>query len=1082
MNIAAWSVRNRVAVNLFCVVLMVAGMGTSIFKLQRDLFPDVSTNFISIVTVDPQTSIPEDMERTITVPIEEELSEVQGIVRVRSFSQDNVSMIFAEVEAEIEDIDPVLNEVRQAVDKARAKIPDSAEPPIVKKFDIPFPLITFTVTFPPGTDLRALRPVLDRIERRFRTVPGVSDVLVDGLEEREVWVEVDPFRLEKSGLSFQEVASAVARRNVNMSGGRMDGTGGQRLVRVLGEIRRAEDLEELAVMEKDAQVLLLRDLATVKETSDKAQTLGRSNLYPSVTYTLVKRKGTDVLTTVERAKAVFQAERNNLPEGINTQITNDTTKYINTRIETVLSNGLQAFLLVMLLLMLLLNWRLAFFVALGIPISFSGALLVLWMSGHTINLLSLFGMIMALGMVVDDAIVIAENFYRHLQRGMEPVQAAITGVKEVAWPVVGSVSTTVAAFLPLIWGEGLLGKFLVVVPVVVISTLCFSLVQAFFVLPSHLADFVRQARTPEEIRQTRPAQWWKRGPYFVRLVYAEMRQAVDKGLRACIEVYTHLLAICLRWRVLTLGAFCMMLVAMGAALAAGVIPFRLFAADFADVILVKVELPPDYTLEQTQDVVMRLERRIVEKIPASDLVSLSSRIGARLDPTDQFLEYGSNVAMLTVDIDEQSPECRKPSVIERELRGLLQEFPEFTSATARAEQGGPPVGKAVNVEITGQNFDELREIAREVERRLTEVEGVEDVSNDYPLGKTEYQVLVDEARAARAGLDVTMIGRAVQAAFRGLEAAKIRWGNDEVTLRVKMDERFSNDPEMFSSFRIMNPDGHPVALSSVAEVLRTSGVARIKRLNRERLLSVSAEVDTRVTTSAAVNALITTWIPELLADHPECAIQLTGENEDTEKSLRAMFFSGVVALLLIYALLATITNSFAQPLVIMSVIPFGIVGVMLGLIFMGEPLGLMSVMGTVALAGIVVNNAVVLVDFINQHRHGKLSGQDVHARAQKKDLSRMGRWKSIMDAGRTRFRPIFLTTVTTVAGLVNLGFTTRGQEQFLAPMAQAIIWGLTFASLITLLLIPCLYAILDDIKRMVDMVLKRVLHRGASAE
>jgi len=1048
----------------------------AVLRLQRDLFPDVDTNFIRITTIDPQTSIPEDIERTITVPIEEELTDVDGIKELIAFSQDNVSTIFLELEAAIADVEPVLAEVRQAVDKARGELPTEAEPPVIEKFDIPFPLITFAVVFPPGYDLRTVRPILDRIERQLRTVPGVSDILVDGLEDREVWAEINPSLLLSSGLSFRQVADAVARRNLNVAGGRLDGAGGQRLVRVLGEIEEAEDLETLALRASDeGGVLFLRDIATVKETSEEATTYGRLNMRPSVTYTVIKRKGADAIRTASKVRTVFSEESQALPAELETIATSDSTKYINTRIETVLKNGFQAVILVTLLLLLLLNWRLAFFVALGIPISFAGTMIVLYLTGNTLNLLSLFAMIMALGMVVDDAVVVAENVYRYMQRGLSPAMAAIKGAQEVVWPVLGSVSTTVAAFLPLIWGEGIIGKFLAVVPVVVISTLAFSLVQAFLVLPSHLADFCRVGKTPAELLQSRRPGFFQNISFQIRLTYAEMREVVDFGLKWIVEVYLHALGLALRWRYLVVTAALVIFIAIVAAVAGGIVPFRLFSVDFADRVFVKLELPPNASLPQMRDSVADVEERIAEVLPETDLVALITRVGARLDPTEQFLEYGTNLAMITVDIDEQNPQSRKPSEIERDLRSVLREFPQFVNATAKAEEGGPPVGRAINVEISGPSYEQLRTLATKVEEFLAEQPGVSDIGNDFPLGKTEFRVIVDEAEAARVGLSVAEVADALTAGFRGIEARKIRWGNDEVTLRVKMDDRFANDPERVKGFRIMNSRGEPIDIASIARIERTSGLARIKRLDRERAITVTADVDERATTSAEANDALKEYLPGLFAQYPASKFKLTGENEDSERSVQSMIQAAGIALLLVYALLATITNSFAQPIVIMMVIPFGLVGVILGLIFQGLPLGLMSMMGTVALAGIVVNNAVVLVDFINRYRHEALEGttDSQNARHQPGRVTGFVRWRSILLTGKIRFRPIFLTTATTIAGLWSLAFLSTGQEQFLAPMAQAIIWGLAFATTITLLLIPALYAVLDDLRNTLTRLLQK---------
>jgi multidrug efflux pump subunit AcrB len=1059
-----WSVRNRVAVNLFTLVILVLGFYVAGFKLTRALFPDIQTNFIRITTLDPTTSVPVDIERTITVPIEEELSDVQGVTRMTSYSQDNFSSIFLEIDPAITELDPVLNEVRQAVDQAVAELPDSSEVPIVEKFDIPAPLITLVVTFPPYFDIRGQRSALDRLERRLKIVPGVSEVLVDGLSDREIWVELDPYKLQGLGVSLQDVSDAVSRKNVSAVGGRLNAEGGERVIRIPGEVKSAEELETLPVKVQGDQLVLLRDVATIKETSEEEQTRGRFNMAPSITYTIVKKKGADAIDVANRVRAVFAEESARFPKDFETAITGDTTKYINTRIETVLKNGCQALILVSLLLMLFLNWRLGAIVSFGLPVSFAGTFAVLFFGGYTINLLSLFAMIMALGMVVDDAIVISENSFRYLEEGISPAAAAIRGTGEVIWPVLGSVSTTVAAFLPLILAEGLIGKFLVIVPVVVISTLTFSLAQAFLVLPSHFTDFVRRGRTVAEMERLLAVEkrFHKRVLLRVNIIYREMRIFVNNMLRTTTDIYLHLLTISLRLRYWVIGGFILSLVCVGAALALGVVRFQLFAVDFADRIILKLDLPADYSLDQAEPIIAQVEKEIAQTLPGSDLVGITTRIGARLDPTNQFLVYGSNVAMITVDIDEQNPDCRKPSAIERDLNDLLRKYPEFTKALAAAEQGGPPVGRPINVEIQGEKFEKMREIASLLEAKLTKVRGVYNVNDDLERGKTEFQIVVDQERAARQGLDVQTIGRSLQAAFLGLESSKIRWGNDEVTIRVKMQERYTRDPELLRGFRLMNRQGRMVSLDSVAEIIRTSGLARIKRQNQERMVTVSGDVDDRVITSAEINNQLEKWIPEIEKEFPGYYLTLTGENEDTEKSVNSMKFAAMIALFLIYTLLATISNSFVQPFVIMAVIPFGVVGVVIGLIIMQEPLGLMSIMGTIALAGIVVNNSVVFVDFINQYRFDL-----AHENADTHDapVRRTGiiRWRSIMESGRVRFRPIFLTTATTVAGLVGLAFTTTGQEQFLAPMAQAIVFGLTFATLLTMVLIPCLYSILDDV-------------------
>ncbi len=1059
MSLAAWSVKNRVAVNLLTLLIIVAGWMAATSRLKLDLFPDISTNFIQVTTLDPATGSAEEIERTITVPIEEELGSVRGLKQVQSISEDNFSNIFIEVEAAITDIDPVLNEVRQAVDKARGKLPPSVESPVIEEFDIPFPLITFTVSMPPDADPMAERPRFEALERRLRIIPGVSAVLVDGLDRREVWIETDPYRAAASGISFADIRDAVARANINAVSGRFDATGGERSVRVLGEISDPSELADIPVKTRGGSFVLLRDIATFRSRTEEPRTIGRTDMLSSVTFTVVRKKGADAIKTVAKAREVFAAGSAELPKGYTARALLDSTRFIKVRLNTVVSNGIQALLLVTVLLMLFLNWRLAILVAIGIPVSFAGCLLVLYAGGYSINMLSLFGMIMALGMVVDDAIVMAENSYRWLQKGLPPHEAAIRGSEEVFWPVVGSVSTTVAAFLPLIWAEGIIGKVLMIVPVVVISALVVSLLQAFLVLPSHMADFVRRGRTASELALLPPPRSIPaRLSRACSLAYRDLRDFVDSALRGLISLYMHLLAMGLRWRYFVLTIFVAMLVGGFAIIGFGLVPFRLFSTDFADTIFLKAELPADYSLDQTSEAIRKVERRIAELLPKDDLLSLITRIGARYDATNQFLEYGTNLALITVDIDEENPLCRRPSEISRALRKMLPEFPEFVELTVMVDESGPPVGRPVNVELSGSDLPGLLDAARSVEDRLRAVPGVYNIGNDFPRGRTELRVKVDEARAAELGVDTAHVSSELQGAFFGLEADRMRWGNEEVILRVKGSERFTQAPEFLRNFRIQRPDGTSVAIGSVAEITRTTGISRIKRTNQERVVSVSADIDTAQTTSAAVNKDLQKWLkaPGKSPLPDNVVARLSGESEDTERSLSSMLFAAVVALGLIYALLAIIGNAFLQPFVIMATIPFGITGVIFGLLVMGQPIGLMAIMGTVALAGIVVNNAVVFVDFINQYRKENEAASGGNSPA-------LVRWRSIFESASSRFRPVFLTTATTVVGLMNLAFTSTGQEQFLAPMAQAIVFGLSFASLITLLLIPCLYSILDDI-------------------
>ncbi|MCH8474630.1 MAG: efflux RND transporter permease subunit [Opitutales bacterium] len=1063
MNIAHWSVHNRVAVNMIAISILILGIFLVVKEIQRDVFPDVSTNFITITTIDLTTGTPEDIERLITIPLEEEIADVEGVVNIVSLSEENISTIFMEIDADITNLDPILNDTRQQVSRARPDLPPSAEEPIVEEFDIPIPLMTLGVKLPTGTRAIDVRDTMDALERDLKIVRGVSDVLVDGIRDREIWVETDPFISEALGIPLTAITQAIRERNQDRVAGRIEGIGGERVVRMQGQIQDARELTSVPLTFTGDGVIRLRDVATVRDTMEEARTEARVNLREAVSFTIIQSKGADALETAAEIRQVLTLAEESFPEGLEATVVADTTKYIDVRIRTVVQNGIQALVIVTVLLVSLLNWRLAILIAIGLPISFAGTFIVLYFSGESLNIISLFALIMALGMIVDDAVVIAENVYRYFEEGYSRLEAAVKGTTEVIWPVVGSVSTTMAAFLPLILGEGVIGKILFVIPVVVISGLLFSLIQAFIILPSHMFDFIHLPKSIPEMERKRTASrnGFEKILLTLNILYWETRGLVNFLLREIINTYTYLLKICLRIRYAVIGGFILLLFGGLALVKFEILQFELFSTDFADRLTIKLDFPASFSLDQTATETREIEEKIINTLPETDLLSISTRIGTRLDDSNNFNISGSNLAFITLDLDEDNPEARLPSVIVRDLQNLINAIPAVVQGQVEAEGGGPPVGRPVNVQIMGENFSDLQAVADEVEQRLRSMPGIRDVANDFERGKPEFVFRVDEEKAAAVGVSVAAVGEALQAAYRGLEASRFRQGNDEVVIRVRLAERWQRDPAILRGLRIATDNGGFIALEELVELSEESGLPRINRRNQRRVITVSSEIDSDILTSRRANAEIETWLPGFLEEFPEIRFNLAGENEDTERSLEAMRVAALIAFLLIYAILAFLFNSFVQPVVVMSVIPFGIIGVIGGLVIMGEPLGLMAIMGTIALAGIVVNNSVVFVHFINRERRK-------HApdglRAAPLEHARYLRWYSIIHSARIRFRPIFLTTATTIGGLFTLAFLTDGQEEFLAPMAQAIVFGLLFASAITMILIPCLYSITDDLK------------------
>jgi len=712
-----------------------------------------------------------------------------------------------------------------------------------------------------------------------------------------------------------------------------------------------------------------------------------------------------------------QDYRKLLPEGLSISFYSDTSKYIFNRIKTMENSALLGLILVTILLVLFMNWRISLMTALGIPVAMCGAMILLWMTGNTINLLTMFGMIMALGMIVDDAIVVVENVYRHIENGMSPQEAAIKGTNEVFWPVFGSVSTTIAAFAPLVFMSGDLGKFMAYIPLSVIFCLIASLFEAFFVLPSHLSDFVSK---PKKIRKS-------------------------LFLKKIVSVYVYALKKCLRNRyVFVFFCFCMIIFTV--IFAKQTMRFMLFSSTFVDEIYLRVTCPESNKIEDTQEVVKRIEECIIANLPKREYHSIESTIGRYLTKNRHGFKIGTNLAWIRIDITEEDKQTRRGQDIIQDIIQYLKDVPGTTSIEVTSQGGGPPQGQAVELEVSGMSYQLMNGAVEDIKSFLATIPGVRNVADDFDKGKEEYRISVDEEKANLFGLDNTTVNRAVRNNFAGLKSSDIRIGNDDVDIVVKAMGEHRTLKEHIDDMEIKTTRGFFISLKTIANIQRRPGYNLINRKNQKRLIKITADVDEDATTSAIVNAVLQTEYKDFKYKYPGLNLYWAGQAEDTRESLHSLFFAFAIAFLVIYMIIGAIFHSFIQPLVVVTIIPFAFVGVVIGLIISNQPIGLMPMLGSVALSGIVVNDSIVMVDFINQSR--------------KKGY---GRWRSIVRAGTLRFRPIMLTSITTIIGLMPLIFS-GGQTQILAPMAIAICWGLGFGTVLTLLLIPSLIALVDDLK------------------
>jgi len=1010
MHIAEFSVKNPVLVNLLMGAILVVGIMAAL-RLPLELFPSIKLELVSVTTVFPGASA-EDVEKLLTIPIEDEINDISGIKVIRSTSSEGLSQILAEIEAG-EDTQKLAQDIRSEVSKVEDKLPEDAEDPITEEFDANFPLISVAIAG--DVSKETLRTYGLRFEDEAKLVEGVDNVVTSGLGDPVFWVYVDPEKLRQSEITLEQIASAIDQKNLDLPGGAVEQGDAEFLVRVTGRVEEVEDLIYIPVKRNpDGRHILLKDVARIEQGEQKTRTKARVNGLPAINFWINKQKGADAIETVKGIEKIVEEFKDSKPENIEIYVTNDSSYWVQERFNTMVNSGTIGLIIVLIILALFLDFRSAFLAAVGLPVAFFGAFILMQFTGVTLNILSMFGLILVLGIIVDDAIIVAENIQRYLQMGHPPVDAAIKGTKEVALPVVATILTNIASFLPLLIATGLIGKFMAVIPTVAIYALLVSLIEALVILPSHCADFLK----PQT--KNKPVRKWV---YKMRFYY--LKSLVFSLKNRYVTVLTFVLMLCL-----TLIIFAK-------------IPRILFYTRDIAQYFVRVENPTWSKIDSTEESVMEVEEVVREVVPDHVLKDTVSMIG--MDISNDKSEFGDHLATLIVEYEDFDKRSENGIELMEEVRKNVEAQVVGPVKMDFVSNEGPPVGKPVDFRIQGPEFNTLKGLAVEISDHLETIPGVYQASDNLIWGKPEIRINVDESRAALYGLDTRTIARAIRAAAEGLTVSQTRVGTEEADIIVKYELPSGNLMSLLESYQIPARDGGWVPLSNVVTMSTEPSMLNISRYDLERSVRITAEINEQATTASEVNSEIETYLDEKLNEHPGYSYSFGGEEEQTRESLESIQRSAIIAVLLIYIILASMLRSYAQPFIIMAVLPFALIGVMVGVLLRGEPLTLPALIGVVALLGIVVNDSLVLMTFINSR------------------AKNMNRVMAVALSAKHRFRPIVLTTVTTFGGLATLMIKFRGEAAFLAPMAIALGFGLVFATFITLLLIPCLYLMLDDL-------------------
>jgi multidrug efflux pump subunit AcrB len=1041
-----WFAHNSVAANLLMVLILGGGL-FMIPRVRLEVFPEFSADMINVSVV-YRGAAPEEVEEAVNVRIEEAVQGLEGIKRVTSIASENRGTVSVEA-LNGTDIRKLLDDVKARVD-AIDTFPEETDKPVITEVVPRRQIINIAVSGPANE--RTLKTIGEQVRDDLSAIPGITQVELRNSRPYEISIEVSENDLRRYGLTFDEVARAVRAYSLDLPGGSIRTDGGEILLRTKGQAYRGPEFEAIVLRtQPDGTYLTLGEVAHIVDGFAETDQTASFDAEPTVLVQVFRVGNQNALEITDKVKAYIAQANPRLPDGIKLTVWADFSRILNGRLDLMLRNGRTGFILVFMVLTLFLRLRLAFWVALGIPISFLGAVAMMPGLDASINLISLFAFIVVLGIVVDDAIIVGENIYRHYQMGKRGLKAAIDGTREVYIPVIFAILTSIAAFSPLLLVSGSIGKIMKLIPQIVILALIFSLIESLLILPAHLAHSNMDNKTdgPRE-------SWWHHN---ISSRWEKFQDFFASGLLSFIDIYYRpALESVLKWRYATLaGGIATLFLTVGL-IGGGWIKFTFFPKIDADNVVAMLTMPQGTPPEVTQAAVKRLEstalqlRDQIEKDnPGSVFRYVLASVGEQPFRTAQNRNGGNAGAAFSaahlgeVNVELVPSEYRNISGTElakmwRELNGPIPDAVELTFASSLFSSG-----EAVNVQFSGPDYAELKTVSEKLKKKLAEYPGVIEIADSFRPGKQEVKLSLTR-EAEILGVTLLDLARQVRQAFYGEEAQRIQRGRDDIRVMVRYPESERKSLGNLEDMRIRTPNGSEVPFSIAAHAELGRGYASIKRADRKKVINVTADVDAKITNANDVLAHITsTVLPQILADHPRVRFDLEGEQREQRETMSGLSQSFLVAMLMIYILLAIPFKSYVQPLIVMSAIPFGVVGAAWGHAILGMDLTIMSMFGVVALTGVVVNDSLVMVDFINRQRD---SGLPVN--------------RAIREAGGARFRPILLTSVTTFAGLSPILFEKSLQAQFLIPMATSLGFGVLFATFITLILVPVLYNILED--------------------
>jgi multidrug efflux pump len=1117
-GLTSLALRNRTSVGFLALLITVMGIMTYI-DLPKTSYPDIEQPVVYIGTAYPGNS-PIDMENLVTRPIEKELNTISEVDNIKSTSVQDYSTIIVEFDPKT-DVQDALTKVKDAVDRAKPELPSDlpSDPNVFELNFSEFPI--FNINLSGNFELDELKRYAEYLEDEIEKISEISKVEIRGIDEREVKIKVDPYELEARLLNFGDIESAIQAENVTLSGGNILDDGIRRNIRLVGEFTDPRQLEDIVVKHEKGNIVYLKDVAKVEFDYKERQSYARLQKQPVVMVDVIKRSGENLIIATEKVnKVIDKAKVEVFPPDLKFAITNDQSSFTREMVSSMENNIISGVLVVVGVLMLFLGIRNAYFVGIAIPLSMFLSFLVLGFLGYTVNMMVLFGLIMALGMLVDNGIVVVENVYRLYEEGYDILSATRLGVGEIAWPIIASTATTLAAFLPLAMWPGIMGEFMKYLPITLIVVLSSSLFVGLVITPVIASMFMKHESEKSGSRKRTfrligilvgvgallvvLKVYWLGNLFLIFavltvlnvFVFAPTTHAFQTSVLPRFENwYARVIATALKGRnpaYLFTGTVALLFLSIALLV---VVPPKIifFPINEPKYINIFIEYPTGTDIEVTNALAERIEDQVLgfikpyESMIESVIGNVGQGTGDPNDPSNIGMSDTPNKARITVNfVDYKYRNGQSTTAILEELRAAVGQYPGVT-VTVDKNADGPPTGKPVSIEVSGEDFPTLVKISEDMKKLINEsgIQGIEKLKSDLETGKPELLVDIDREKARRFGLSSYSVANEIRTSLYGKEVSKFKMGEDDYEIQIRLDDKYRYDIDALMNKSITFRDQSSgkisqVPISSIATAELSSSYGSVRRKDLKRVITISSNV------LAAFNPTeVNNQIKELLADYrmpPGYTYKFGGEQEKQMEELS--FLSGALALavFIIFLIIVAQFNKITAPLIIMTSVLFSTIGVFLGLlIFRMDFVIMMTMVGLISLAGVVVNNAIVLIDFIELKKK-RLKEEKGVSRLSIEDVI-----SSIAEAGKTRLRPVLLTAITTILGLMPLAvginidfikflnsydadFYIGGDSViFWSPLSWTIIHGLTFATFLTLVVVPVMYLLVEKLNRKIGI-------------